>query len=81
MRRKGKFTAVLAVGQKPDPQVIVQLNEKLLDRDQRVDLFDIGLDDGDRHVLKDLQQALANIKLEVARSASKNDLPYVTGSV
>ncbi|WP_210253458.1 hypothetical protein, partial [Shinella kummerowiae] len=51
-------------------QVIAQLNEKLLDLHQRVDLFDIGLDDGDHHVssLKLLDRPLKttfHISLEV----------------
>lgn len=76
-----KFTAALATGTKPDNQVIAQMNEKLLDLHQRVDLFNIGLSGEDVDVIRSLQRSLADMKLEVAKSKSRADLPYFAGSV
>ncbi len=76
-----RFTTALATGAAPDGQVVAQMNEKLLDLHQRVDLFNIGLSADEGRVLRDLQQSLATMKLEVARSKSKNDIPYFAGSV
>lgn len=76
-----KFTAALATGAAPDGQVVAQMNEKLLDLHQRVDIFNIGLSADEIKILRELQTSLANMKLEVARSKSKEDLPYFAGSV
>lgn len=76
-----KFTAALATDSVPDPLVIVQMNEKLLELHQRIDLFDNGLSANENKILRELKSSLANMKQEAARSRSKDDLRYFAGSV
>ncbi|NKM87471.1 hypothetical protein GFL54_24865 [Rhizobium laguerreae] len=74
-----KFTLALAKGKKPDADVVTELNEKLLDLHQRIDVFNLGLSDDERQKIADVKAALANMKLEAAQAKSKADLPYFTG--
>lgn len=74
-----KFTASLGRGKKPDRAVVDELNQKLLDLHQRIDIFSIGLDERDRQKLVDVKLALANMKIEAAQAKSKADLPYFAG--
>lgn len=74
-----KFTLALAKGKTPDPDVVADLNQKLLDLHQRIDVFSLGLTDEDRQKLVEVKSALANMKIEAARAKSKADLPYFAG--
>lgn len=74
-----KFTLALAKEKKPDATVVAELNQKLLDLHQRIDVFSLGLDDQDRQRISDVKMALADMKVEAARAKTKADLPYFTG--
>ncbi|WVT72580.1 hypothetical protein QM996_13815 [Sinorhizobium chiapasense] len=74
-----KFTFALAKGKKPDSDVVTELNQKLLDLHQRIDVFSLGLNDDDRQKVADVKAALANMKIEAAQARSKRDLEYFTG--
>ncbi|WP_026613062.1 hypothetical protein [Ensifer aridi] len=74
-----KFTFALSKGKKPDSAVVTELNQKLLDLHQRIDVFTLGLDEDDRQKVADVKTALANMKIEAAQAKSKADLPYFTG--
>ena len=76
-----KFTAALATGKRPDPALIDEMNGKLLDLHQRFDVFSLGLQPEDQAKLAMLKASLANMKLEVARAKTKDDLPYFAGSL
>lgn len=74
-----KFTLALAKEKKLDPAVVAELNERLLDLHQRIDVFSLGLSDDDRQKLAQVKTALADMKIEVAQAKTKDDLPYFAG--
>lgn len=76
-----KFTLALNTGKKPDSKLVSELNDKLLDLHQRIDVFNMGLSEDDQKKVSELQNALAEIKMEAARAKSKSDLKYFAGRV
>lgn len=74
-----KFTASLAQGETPDANLISEMNGKLLDLRERVDTFNIGLNGPDREKISAVKNALAAMKIEIARAKTKDDLQYVAG--
>ncbi|UDU18799.1 hypothetical protein [Sinorhizobium meliloti] len=74
-----QFTFALAKGKEPEPAVVTELNQRLLDLHQRIDVFSLGLTDEDKEKVADVKAALANMKIEAAQAKSKADLPYFTG--
>lgn len=73
------FSALLAGGKKPEVSLVSEMNARLLDLHQRVDMFNIGLSEYDRQKIADVKRALENMKLEIARAKTKDDLQYVAG--
>ncbi|MBB2822445.1 UNVERIFIED_ORG: hypothetical protein GGD59_005734 [Rhizobium esperanzae] len=76
-----KFTAALAKDKKPDQTVVNEMNQKLLDLHQRIDVFSLGLNGDDRQIIANVKAALANMKIEAAQAKSKKDLPYFSGAL
>lgn len=74
-----RFTFALTTGKRPDPELVSELNKKLLELHQRIDVFSLGLTDDDRQKLVEVKTALANMKIEAARAKTKADLPYFAG--
>lgn len=76
-----KFTFALGSGKKPDAKLVTELSDRLLDLHQRIDIFSLGLSDEDRQKISDVQFALAGLKTEAAKTKTKGDLEFFTGSL
>ncbi|WER18862.1 hypothetical protein P0252_18925 [Agrobacterium fabrum] len=75
-----KFTAELYLSGKPDDALVSEMNQKILELHQSVDVFSVGLSADDRAKISAVKTALASMKTEIARAKSKADLPYIAGS-
>lgn len=75
-----KFTAELYRNNKPDNMLVTEMNQKILDLHQSVDIFSIGLNADDKAKITAVKVALAEMKTEIARARSKTDLPFIAGS-
>lgn len=76
-----RFSALVAQGEMPDSALIMEMNARLLELHQRVDIFDVGLTEGDREKIAAVKSSLAEMKVEIARTKSKDDLQYLAGRV
>jgi hypothetical protein len=76
-----RFSMALATGKAPDEALVIQMNDKMGDLRERVDVFNVGLAEDDREKLRAVRDALADMKIEISRAKTKSDLQYVAGTM
>lgn len=74
-----RFTFAVAKGDQPDPSLISEMSKDLVDLHQRVEIFALGLEGSDRDKIVAVQLALTEMKKEIQKVRSKNDLQYLAG--